>query len=635
MPRPKVDYKLTERETTEEVEEKLLTLDEAQKKKVVTDFGGLIKSAINKRKDKETQWTRADKLWKAKIAPRSFPFIGSSSVGMPVVKTKGRKVIRNIKGSLFRSRPIVPLEPQEEQDVSRVDRAEKFLDSEAKKLMKIEIPTAHVLKDAFKYGTGIMKMTWCLETERVTETLTVNGSFDNPNRDQDILQFATKYPDDVKEYIGRLMEGEKVTLDVSYEKETYRGPRAERVARRDFIGATGYTEVNKMPYYAERMLMSWSDLETAVKDRGFNQAALDKIEAKYRKKTKKRDPEDWTKKQYEVFEGMMVFKANGKVMEKCVFTIIPDESAFLKGMKFPFSHRRAYYIPHYLIPDGDSFDGEALASDLDDIQTLHNMIFNNAVDSDLFNLPTFKVRRDTAGQNFDVSGWHPGMIFDVDDQDDVQQMNAGTTSANSIGLMQMADRFGSDVSGVSELQTGRESSFDPKAPAAKAEMLYEISQQDMSEYQKNFLMGWNEMWFQACELYAQHGTGGKDFRVLNDSGESVFLSAPDDLRVRPDMEPHGGEPLFSKSAKKRNVMQTMELLQRDQIVFPIVAQRPDLWMKVWEQVADVSNPNVAKVIRMIVGYVQGQMQQAQAQGGPNPFPPQQMEPMQQQPPQEG
>ncbi len=634
MAKERKDYKLNESEAFEEVEDKTLVVEKDDEARIVKQFTLLIETALAKRTQKDIQWDRADKLWKAKIQPRSFPFVGSSSICIPVVKTKGRKVIRNIKGGLFGARPIVPLEPQEESDVDRVDRAEKFLDSEAKKLMHIELTTSHVLKDAFKYGTGIIKMTWCNETELVTEVETWDGqrwneiegegSEGNPNRERDILRFAEMYPEAMEEYIPRLIDGETIRLDVSYEKTIYRGPKPERIARRNLITPDGYTDINKMPFYAERMSMSWVDLEEGVKNRGWSQSALDSIKSKYQKDPKHTD--EWIKKQYEVYEGMMKWKANGKVVEKCVFTIIKDEKVYLRGIKFPYKHGRAYYIPHYLIPDADSFDGEALANDLDDIQTLHNMIFNNAVDSDLYNMPTFTVLRDSTGQNFDVSGWHPGKIWEVDSQDDIKQMSSGTTSANSIGLMQMADRYGSDVSGVTELQSGRESSFDPKAPAAKAEMLYEISQQDMNEYQKNFLVGWNEMWFQACELYAQYGTDGKDFRVLNDSGESVFMSAPDDLRVRPDMEPRGGEVIFSKSGKKRMVLQTMDMMQRDQILFPIMQQRPDMWMGVWEQVADLSSPNVAKVIRSIIGYVKGMMKQAEETGQPNPFPPQPFQP---------
>jgi len=329
-------------------------------------------------------------------------------------------------------------------------------------------------------------------------------------------------------------------------------------------------------------------------------------------KTKK-DETEYLRKKYVVYEGMWKYAPSGKrVREKCIFTIIPQEKVYLRGIKYPFKHGRPYITPHHLIGDADNFDGECLAMDLEDIQILHNMIFNNAIDADMFNLPTFKQLRDDSGTNFDISGYYPGKVWEVDDMANIEMLGAGHSASQSIKLMQMAGRYGDDVSGVTELMTGRESSGDPKAPGNKTQMLMGESRKDLVEYLRNFMIGWNEVWWQACELFSQYGTGKKEFRVLNNDGESAFASAPDDLRVRPDMEPRNAEPIFSQRGKKAVALEMMERLQADPIVGPYVQMRPDLWMELWEEVGETSGPGISKILHKIQAFIQEVEQQKAA-----------------------
>lgn len=591
-PEARLDYELKEAISDQDTNKsKKLTLNQAQKDDVVTKLDQLIGKAETSFGDKLKMMRQADKDYKAKIPQRSFPHAGASSIGIPVVKTKLRQLVRKLKSALFRNRPIMPLEPEEQSDVKRVEKAEKFLDSEAKKEMKIEKVAEAVLKDTGKYGTGLIKVPWVVESDQWSQKETYDGS--NP---EDVAKFDKFYPDAIvknPEYFIPLSNGEKVTFEASFKKETYRGPRPERINRKNFVTAPGYTDIEKMPFWFEKMSKSWSDLEDDVKNGLFEQEGLDKIK---KNNSKKKDPYEYVKKQYIVHEGMWEYSYKG-VKQKCLFSLELKEKAYLRGIKYPYDHGKPYIIPFKIMDDPDSFDGESLAEDLSDNQKLQNMIFNTTIDSDTANYPMFKALK-TSKRNFDTEQVYPHKVWWVDEMGEFEQMNAGSNKvSSSFQLLDKAVRIGDDVTALSELLTGRESSGDPRAPAKKSQMLLGETEEGLSEYLKTFLVSWNEMTYQICELYSQYGTEGKEFRVINENGEPSLESAPDDLRVRPDMEAHGGERSFSQSGQKQLLMALMMGLQQDPIVMRYMEQYPQGWIKLWTKLIENWGAGIGKEAR--------------------------------------
>jgi len=575
-PKARIDYELKESVGSQDTNDgKKLNLDIATKGKVLSDLDTLIGTAQTAMGDRLTRFRQADKDYDGKIPQRSFPHAGASSIGIPVVKTKIRQLVRKLSRPLLKNRPIMPLEPQEQSDVERVEKAEKFLDSEGKKVMKLGKVIKPVIKDTGKYGTGLIKLPFVVESEKKTQHEVYHG--DNP---EDVAKFDELYPDAITknpEYFIPLHSGEKVEFESVFEKETYRGPRPERINRKNFVTPAGYTDIEKMPFWFEKITKSWSDLEDDVKNGLYEQEGLDKIKRNY---LKKKDPLEYIKKQYTVHEGLWMYPYNN-VKQKCLFSVILNEKAYLRGIKYPYDHGKPYIIPFKIIDDPDNFDGEAIAYDLSDNQKLQNMIFNTTIDADVANYPTFKAKK-TSKRNFDLERWYPLKVWWVDDMGEFEQMQSGSGKASSsFQLMDRAVRMGDDVSGLSELLTGRESSGDPNAPGNKTAMLLGETDDTMSEYLETFLIGWNEMVYQICELYSQYGTQGKEFRVINEAGEPSFEAAPDDLRVRPDMESHGGEAMFSRSGQKQAILGLMAGLKDDPIVMSYMQRYPQGWIKLW------------------------------------------------------
>lgn len=581
-----------------EDQDEQLNLDPEKESDILRRLNVLIPNAIEAQAGKRTEWDNADRNYKGDLPERTVPWEGASNINVPITKTKLRKLTRKLKGAVFRHRPIWPLEAQKESEVDRVEKTEQFLDYKGKRDMKVEIPANHVLNDDGRYGTGIMKVPWVLEQEDVTEVETWDGT-----QDDQLEKFHALYPDaktDAPDVYARLFFDREpgVTATVSYKKTTYRGPRPERIHPKNMVVPKGYTDINKMPFFFEHMKKSWDELQAGVANGMYKQSALDKIRKKYT--DNKKDDLSYITKEYDVYEGMWKYAATGDIKEKCLFTVILDEDAYLRGIKYPYKHGRSYYIPFYFIPDADSFWGEAIAEDLADTQKAVNMILNIAIDSDMANYPVFKRVNSDESFDEDVERWYPFKEYLVENINDLEQMDAHASAANSLKLMDVVQRYADDVSGVSELFSGRESSLDPNAPAAKAQMLMEVSQEDMNEYLKWWLMGWNEVAYQICELYNQYGSEGEEYRVLNSAGEPSLEAAPIDLRVRPALEAHAAERPFSRTGQHIALVDTMEKLREDELAMMMIKQDPRGYFKLWEDIMETSAAGLGKKVHQVI-----------------------------------
>jgi len=518
---PDADLKLVE-DDDDQQKDLRLNLDTGEKKDVVTQLRILLEKAKDDMANDIKEWDAVDKAYDAKLAPR--PYSWQSNVCTPVVQIKCDKVHGAIVGEVSNGNPLFALEPQETSDVERVKKIEKFLEAVGTKEMKIVTQVDYVCNDSVRYGTGIMECPWVHETESVTEVQEYDGL-----KLEDVVKFEETFPhasSEAPDVVSLLVKGAKVRFSVEDETETYRGPRPKHVPIRDFRYPGGYTDPNKMPFQFKRWMISWSELETGVKNGKYEQEGLDSIRAKWaadQKKIEKKDPQGYINKEYEIFEGWWVYNTVGKVHEKCVFTLIPEYNAYLRGMKYPFTHNRSYFIEFKIMEQPMRFLGLGIGSRARRIQyvmnMIMNMILNNAIDSDAANWPMYVHKTSTKGQNLDRQGYRPFKVFEVAQGDDLTPLASGANTSNSLNLYSLLQRIGDDATRVSELYTGGESKGDPDAPAAKTKMLLQVSQQGLVELLKTFLKGWTELTFQIIELYSQYGTKGKEFRILNEAGE--------------------------------------------------------------------------------------------------------------------
>lgn len=586
------DYELSEIE--DRTQHKKLNLSEDEKKRVLKHLQSVIDKSTTDMSGKISDWDKIDRAYKGVLPPRTQPWPGASNICIRAVQNTIHKLARLLHTPLCGSRPLFPLEPREGSDVERSKRAEQFLDYDGRINMKVPETGYQLLTDTGRYGTGLVKVVYIEEYEEVTKVEVYDGR--NPEH---IQRFLERFPDAAFKHPDlwtRLQMGERLVLDVAFKECTYKGPRPQRIKRKDFIMPKGYTDANKAPYWFEKIKMSWWDLEDAAENEKYETDALEKIKGNH---SNKDDPESHTKKEYVVYEGMYRYAANGEVREKCLFTVILDEKVVLRAIKYPYKHGRAYVVPFRYMSDEDDFDGESLGEQMLHPQKLMTMIYNLAIDSNVANYPTFVHTADQgSGRNFNRESWRPLKIWELRGTETLQQLPSTSSANNSLMLLEYAKRHSEDTSGISQYWTGGESKLDPKAPAAKTRMLLEVSQKDIQHYLQSFLVGWTEMIFQICELYSQYGTEDKEYRILNERGEPVFEAAPEDLRVRPDMEPRTTDVEFTKEGKKERLLELIVAMREDPDLQQYVP--PENRLEIWNRALEIWGGGVGKIAHGLI-----------------------------------
>jgi len=614
--RPDAELKLLEEDTDQERDLKL-HINGAEKKRIVQQLDKLLERAKKDMADDVGEWDLIDAAYNAKIQPR--PYSWQANLCVPVVQVKCDKIHGAIVGELSSSNPIMPLEPQEPSDVARVKKAEKYLHAKVTKDMNLITEIDYTAGETVLYGIGFIECPWLEETESTTEVMEFDGL-----KPEDVVKFYEMFPQargDNPEIVNLLEKGAKVRFSAEDKKETYRGPKPKYVPARDMRQPKGYTNPHKMPFQFKRFLLSWGELEKGVADGKYEQEALDVIMTKWAKDSENpetQDVENYIEKEYEVFEGWWMYNTVGDVRERCVFTIIPEYIAYLRGMKYPFTHNRSYFIEFRLMEKPGSFFGKSMGSRARKIQYLQNMIINNAIDSDAANWPMYVHKTSSKGQNLDRQGYRPFKIWEVAQGDDLSPLASGARTSNSLELYNVLQRIADDATRVSEAWTGAESKNDPSAPAAKTRMLLQVSQQGMIELMKTFLKGWTELTFQICELYSQYGTKGEEFRILNEDGQPSLEAAPDDMNVRHDMQPMGANPLFGGDAKRQNIERIMGLMIQDPVIQALVTSAPEgsaAWLDNWQKYLETAGGGLDKsaheLIAPLKAIIQKQMMQAQ------------------------
>jgi len=614
--RPDAVLKLIEEEDDQERDLKL-RIDSDEKKRIVQQLDKLLEKAKKDMADDVAEWDLIDAAYNAKIQPR--PYSWQANLCVPVVQVKCDKVKGAIVGELSSANPIMPLEPQEASDVPRVKLVEKYIHAKAIKTMDLITELDYVADEATRYGIAYMECPWVEETESTTEVMEFDGL--DP---EDMKKFSEMFPQagsENPEIVNLLKKGAKIRFSVEDKKETYRGPKPKYVPARDVRQPKGYNDPHKMPFQFRMFKASWAELEKGVEDEKYEQEALDRIRTEWAKKQEKmetQDVEGYIEKEYEVYEGWWMYNTVGKVHERCIFTIVPEFLAYLRGMKYPFTHNRSYLIDFRVMEKPNSFYGYSIGSRARKIQYLMNMIINTAIDSDAANWPMYVHKTSSKGQNLDRQGYRPFKIWEVAQGDDLSPLASGSRTTNSLELYSVLQRIADDATRVSEAWTGAESKNDPNAPAAKTRMLLQVSQQGMIELLQTFLKGMTELTFQICELYSQYGTGDDEFRILNEDGTPSLEAAPDDMRVRQDMQPMGANPLFGGDAKKQNLLQLMTLMIQDPVVQALVTSDPEgsaAWLDNWQRLLEVWGGGLDKSAHDLIGplknIIQKQMMQAQ------------------------
>lgn len=478
-------------------------------------------------------------------------------------KIKENAIVRALNEAFLDSDPIVDISPRPEnlkqggQDIC--DRQAQFIDYE----MDENIRPAHNLilinHDAVRKYVGIGKLEWLYKKDRRKREEVYEGKWEDEVNDKGqptgqkinkaLKEFLSNYPDAAERYpqlLKKIVSEQKVSVVVDYLDVISNNANLKHIAIEDFYVCNSCDRnhgLNNTHLVMERQSKRWQELLDKAKDGEYEQAAVDSLA----------HGDEYDTKDYTIYEATTYFAMDEdgeEIKLKAWFAETvkidgKDKGAsdssltYLGCINYPYFGFDIDYIAFFVDLNDEGFYGSArsVTASLKDSNIAQDAILNLSLHSSYIRnvlTPIVKEGSEIEAQ-FIENRWRDGKPLVVD------QMTEDTSKAVSFvqypqfdlaGLTMIRQdlkRTDGDITGVTDLMTGRESASDPRAPATKTIALLNQSGINIKDYIRIYLPSFNLFIEKLFGLYYQMSKEGRKFRVQRSSQEVTGGNVFDDI----------------------------------------------------------------------------------------------------------
>jgi len=599
-----------------------------------------IKDALNNIEDARNEYGLYD-TWKANedqyygiLPEKTFPFENGSNYNVPLTREKVDVVVNSLVTAVHTPDDLWEVLPTESNDKGIAEKIkshtakQKFLTFECKQELNYEEEDAPVIFESVLHGTGWLELPWHYETDTLRDievyTATPEG----------LMQFLKNYPsedkadnpDDWKHYKSQLerMDGvTKVEIVVEYDTPVWDNPKPKHIAIRDFFIHPKAKSVKDSSCHGKRHVLTGAELLRGKQDGKFIEEDVEEL--RYEKNSKGEDEEvnDFLTREYTCFT-MEVRYSFGKddIGKKYLVDILwnglsgeteeEDEGAgeketdskclLLRVRRFPYWHNRPYFIPKYISEKKeDGIYREGLCEMLTDGQDLSNVALNFFLDCLLYgSIPIVKgnlAERKTLSKQLS-KGLFPGLSLWTKNPNDITFTTTAISPAvgELMNVLKLGAEAGRMAGGGSENMSGRESVSDPRAPAAKTQMLLQQANKKIAGFIHVLQRSNREVAFQLIELYYQYRPNGKVYRSMGEDGQWAFPKiSREELRERSEYRPVGSIETVDKGLFLQQLMSFYELSQKEPLLqFP--ENRRFLLENIMRTMGGILEQSMAKVL---------------------------------------
>lgn len=426
-------------------------------------------------------------------------------------------VIRTIVDAILGVEPIVSISPRpgfaKGEGYTICQEQEQFIDYALDEKIPLKDPLRLAADSATYKKVGVIK--WIhkvrkeprIRTEKYTgktEQIGVDQQTGKPIlKNQGIIDFMAAYGPEVekdpKKYewiLKKLVQDKVAKFDVQYDEIVYNDPFPKFVDNKNFYvrkATEGYLGLCETQLTVERVEFTYYGLKKLEKENGFvnvDKLIYDSVDDE--NAHKKRD--GFANEMYPVLECVYMYRM-GEEYQKIVCWISETKKCYLGGVYFPFTVIGSYYVPHHVKTTGTGFYQEGVAESLTDTHLSKNAILNHTLEAAQMATtitPLVKKGSDAAGQ-FLNNLWVNGMpIYAVKGEIDFLNNYIKPPDVGALlTLNQVLSQIGSEISGSSDLRSGKETPLDPSAPARKTAMLLQESGKNIKDYVDTFSQGFN------------------------------------------------------------------------------------------------------------------------------------------------
>ena len=571
-----------------------------EKKDIEKDLSLLYNDAIESRGDLDQMLAHWNDMAEGIAQPKDFPWQESSNLFVPITEIHLNNLHASARQTMLKADQLAYVKQVGfDGNAESAAKAEKFLNYKC----SMEIPLVDRLNQlswsTFRDGTAIAQVQWALRKEKVSRIV----DFKDPR------EFIGMFPDakaaglsetQYAKVLDKLNNDKPAALVITKDEVTYRGPSVTAVQLSDFIMApmtSPRTEMARL--VGKRFEMMESDLKQAEKDwewwdvnrvikretvglQDLSTTLKDSIEGVYRKQMKHGA--------YVLADGIHRYDYDGDgIAEKYLFVFHPETKALVDYRYYPYTHSRDCFIAVRAKKRPNRFLGRGICQMLDDSNSEINTQHNQRIDSrTISTVPTFKALMTAKGTlGFDPtrpsSMFRPGGILWLNNMTDIEQFkiaqtDMGETLQEESTLFSLADQ----LTGSSQLRSGKETKADPRAPAAKVNMLLNQSNIRMDDYFEEMAgsaidnEGFNAILSQILELYHQFHDPDLD-RIPEMLDNQTAKAGPDGKPIevpveRKDLEVRG--KLKVQLAKTSSAMNPDVMFLKFMQIFSLIKDDP-------------------------------------------------------------
>lgn len=614
-----------------------IDLDDDQKKRLTEDFFEEFEALKTERKDSDlkVKWDKLDVQYDGNISENTrLKF----NLHVPQSRIKVDAITRALKEAFLDSDPKFAVTPRPDftgkGGLKVAEDQSDFLDFAMDEEIKPEKELSRIFKQGVKKYVGIQKISWGYCRERRKREESYEGKFEPESvgqggelkvKNEGLESFLKTYPTALKEYPGlvrKLLEEKTINVVVEYLDTIDNNPELTSIRVEDFYvrnSADSNKKLRNTHCIAERQRYTWWEL--LKKEQGEEWENIEELKNSgeigedddHNKEST--TLADFKTRDYNVLEATYYFKLKESDEEEVkIKAWFGEERKVLLGViLYPYYGFDVDYKGYWPSDNGKGFYGnaESVMWVLKDSNIAQNALLNLALHGTYArNIMTPITREGSEIEQLILENrWQEGMPLSVPEgTDDVRkdisfleypQLNLQDIMALKAKLEQQD----SDVSLVSEGQSGRESSLDPKAPGNKTIALLRLSGINIQDYIRALGPSFNETGGEILQLYYQMSNQSRKFRTrvksVKVTGDNPFSDITRDVMVaKTNIQTRAMSFAFDKISEKQENLAFNQLL----LSHPIALQRPKLlyrgllavmksWSPMWKNLADTELPN--------------------------------------------
>lgn len=536
--------------------------------------------ARSERAPMEQDWIRYQRVYRARPENpyRDFPFKNAANFVVPVAATDVDITVAGVMGTFMSAPNLWSCEALRPDWMEFGARLEEFLEFAQESELKMYKTLLEWVTETVKLGTGILKQRYLREEKNVMEW-----------RETQTGQTG----------------GQPQVLQQMVRKVISNRPEVKRVALANFYVPGTATSIADAGWCAERLELSWVQLEARVRAGIYTPDFIAKVGAHWRGMQAKTPFQNYQTAQeeldnflpgqrdkFEIFE----FWTDYDILRRgepnsVVCTIHLPTMSYGRADFNPFFHQeKPYSDARFLVQEG-RFYGIGLIEMQETIQEVISTIQCQRVDnSTIRNTSLFKARRGS-GVRADEPIW-PGRIFIVDNpNEDLIPMQMGYPAESTLDdenqLLSYAQRRG----GVSDWQAG--GAGTPALSYSTATTTVEMLKQGkmkLDQFIRELDRALSETGQRVVELYQQYDQAGKPYIVMGDKDGAVVeqvLSFPlDTIRLGVAIKVTSTNAQVNKETRIRT----------DQIIYQTVTTA---YQQMFQAMTIVANPQVPPALRQL------------------------------------